>query len=126
MEENAEKNKKLSFSYTYKIVDCDINNKITLRELCNNFKGEKWEAKNYNVLNHNCQTFAAKIIKILKAIRIKEKDKIRTLEKSMLPNCIISALWDNEKLSKINTLGRIPVFGIFYDLYKMHQMLKNK
>ena len=99
-------------------IDCDINNKITLGELCEQFKGEKWEAQSYNVALHNCQSFAAKIIKILKAIRIDENDKIRTFEKISLPNCIISALWDNEKLSFANTMGRIPIFGLYYDLFK--------
>ena len=91
-------------------------NKITLRELINNFRGKNWEAKDYNVLTHNCQDFANEIIKILKAVRIHDYDKIRTREKGILPNCIISTLWDNEKLSAINTLGRIPVFGLFFDV----------
>jgi hypothetical protein len=98
-------------------IDCDINNKITLGELCDQFKGEKWEAQSYNVALHNCQSFAAKIIKILKAIRINENDKIRTIEKASLPNCIISALWDNEKLSFTNTMGRIPIIGLYYDIF---------
>ncbi len=98
-------------------VDCDINNKITVNELIDNFKGEKWEAEKYNLLFHNCQTFAAKIIEILKAIRKKIRDKIRAVEKITLPGCIINALWHNEKLSLTNTLGRIPIFGFFYDIY---------
>lgn len=108
------------FNDFYKI-DCDINNKITLGELCDQFKGEEWEAQSYNVVSHNCQSFAAKIIKILKAIRINEKDKIRSLEKFSLPNCIISALWDNEKLSFTNTMGRIPIIGLYYDLFKLSE-----
>jgi hypothetical protein len=43
----------------YSFIECNINNKITLRELCNNFKGDIWKAKNYNVASHNCQDFAA-------------------------------------------------------------------
>ncbi len=35
----------------------------------------------------------------------------------MLPNCIISALWDNEDLSVINTIGRIPIFGYIFDAF---------
>ena len=105
-------------------VECDVKNKITLRELCNNFKNEKWLAKKYNVVTHNCQTFAAEVIKILKAIRINEHDKIRTNEKFLLPNCIIKELWHNEDLSLNNTLGRIPIFGFFYDIG--YNMVKNK
>ena len=97
-------------------VDCDIKNKITVKELIENFKGEKWIAKKYNLLMHNCQTFAAKIIKILKAVRINEEDKLRVVEKTKLPGCIINALWHNEELSLKNTLGRIPIFGLFHDI----------
>ena len=101
----------------YRVV-CDINNKITLRELCNNFKSGNWSAKSFDVATHNSQTFAAEIIKILKAVRKYEYDKIRTNEKLALPNCLIKALWDNEDLSMTNTLGRIPIFGLFHDLVK--------
>lgn len=83
----------------------------------NNFKSEKWEAKSYNLLNHNCQTFGAEVIKILKAVRINKRDKIRINEKMILPNCMIKALWNNEELSAINTLGRVPVFGLAFDVF---------
>ena len=69
-----------------------MENKITLKELCNNFKGDKWKAKKYNIIYNNCQDFAAKIIKFLKATRKNDNDKIRTIEKLCLPNFIISAL----------------------------------
>jgi hypothetical protein len=100
------------FSY----IECDIANKISLEDLCNNFKGEEWEAKKYDIWEHNCQHFAAKVIEILKAKRIHDIDKIRMNEKEKLPNCIINALWNNEELSKINTLGRIPIIGGIFDL----------
>lgn len=96
-------------------IECDVKNKITLGELCNNFVNEKWLAKNYNVATHNCQTFAAKIITILKDIRINDFDKNRSHEKILLPNCLIKALWKNEDLSIDNTIGRIPFFGLFWD-----------
>ena len=99
-------------------VECDIKNKITLKELCNNFKNENWLAKKYNVASHNSQNFGAEIIKLLKAVRIHEFDKIRANEKLFLPNCIIRALWNNEDLSLTNSLGRIPIFGLFHDLVK--------
>lgn len=108
-------------------VECDIKNKITLRELCDNFKNEKWLAKKYNVATHNCQDFATEIIKILKAVRKHEIDKVRTNEKLFLPNSLIKALWHNEDLSLVNTLGRIPVFGLFYDLgYNIGGMITDK
>ena len=106
-------------------MDCDVINKISLIELCNYFKNEKWEANSYNLANHNCQTFAAEIIRILKAVRINDYDKIRMIEKRYLPNCIISILWDNEDLSPINTIGRIPVIGYLFDSVSS-RVIKNK
>ena len=97
------------------IIKCDVNNKITLKNLIAQVNNEKWLAKNYNLLNHNCQDFGAEIIRILKAIRINEKDKIRTREKWLLPNCLIKALSENEDLSKINIFGKIPVIGLIFD-----------
>ena len=99
------------------IIKCDVNNKISLRNLIALIKGEKWLAKQYNLLSHNCQDFGAEIVKILKSIRINEKDKIRMREKMILPNCLINALSENENSSTINTIGKIPVFGLFFDLF---------
>lgn len=108
-------------------IECDVKNKITLGELCKNFKNENWLAKNYNVAGHNCQTFATEIIIILKAIRVNESDKIRSHEKVLLPNCLIKALWKNEDLSIHNTLGRIPIFGLFYDCgYDIGNLINEK
>ena len=117
IEEFDEKKNKLSSISDFNTINCDIKNKITLRELCNKFKNKSWEANKYNVITHNCQYFAAEVIKILKAIRINDRDKVRWKEKRMLPNCIISALWDNEDLSVINTIGRIPIFGYIFDAF---------
>ena len=99
-------------------VTCEVINRITIKELINHFKEEKWEAKNYIINYHDCQSFASEIIKILKAVRKNEEDKIRCIEKMELPDCIIRSLWKNEPLSLLNTLGRIPIFGFFHDLYK--------
>ena len=99
---------------------CKINNKMTLQELFSHFEGKKeWEAQGYNVATHNCQDFGAEIIKILKAERVDESLKIRTREKMIMPNCIINAFWHNEQWSLTNTLGRIPIFGFFYDVAKV-------
>lgn len=98
-------------------VECNISEQKTLGELIEYFKSNIWEAEQYNVLTHNCQDFAAQVIKILKAYRINEKDKIRINEKMILPNCIIKILWENEKLSLVNTIGRIPVVGMAFDIF---------
>ena len=107
----------------FKIFKCDVKNKITLEELNKEFLGEKWEAKKYNLSSHNCQDFAAEVVKILKAVRINEKDKIRINEKA-LPNCLINALTNNEESFTINTLGRIPVFGLLFDVLVANKLVK--
>jgi hypothetical protein len=100
----------------FKTVRCDVKNNITLRELCNNFQNENWLAEKYSVAFHNCQTFAAELIKTLKAIREEDEDRIRINEKQLLPNCLIKALQDNEDFSWTNTIGRIPIAGFFWDI----------
>ena len=105
--EEKEKNKLEKMCNDFYRIECDIKNKITLRELCKNFKNDKWLPKKYNVVTHNCQDLATEIITILKAIRINEK--------FILPDCLIKALWKNEDLSLRNTIGRIPFFGVFHD-----------
>ena len=117
--------RKIDEAFEFYNIECDVKNKITLKELINNFHKENWEAKKYNLLTHNCQTFGAEVITILKAIRINERDKIRTKEKMILPNCIIKALWKNEDLSVVNTLGRIPVLGVGFDAFSAI-FVKNK
>ena len=100
----------------YFSIVCNIKEKMTLKELCNHLKNEKWKAKNYCVLLNNCQEFAAEIIRILKAVRIDERRKVITVEKMILPNKLIKALWDNEDWSVTNTIGRIPIINFLYDL----------
>ncbi len=106
---------RLDYTFLFYLCECNIKNKIMLRELIDKFKGENWEARKYNVLTHNCQTFGAEVIKLLKAVRKNEKDKIRGNEKLSLPGCIISALWHNEDWSLTNTIGRIPIVGLIHD-----------
>lgn len=103
----------------FHVIDCDIRNEMTLKDLIDKIKGEKWEAEKYSVLFHNCQMFGAEVIRLLEAVRINEEDKIRAYEKGLLPGCISNALWHNEDFSLFNTnsLGRIPIFGLFHDLY---------
>ena len=106
------------------IIKCGVNNKITLEELNHEFIGELWAAKNYVLTSHNCQDFAAEVIKILKAVRIKEEDKIRMNEKFALPNCLIKALTSNEGLSTINIIGRIPIVGLAFDMFAANHFVK--
>ena len=65
----------------FKFIECKIKNQMNLAQLITYCKGENWEANNYNLFRHNCQDFTAEIIKVTKAIRIHNKNKIRTYEK---------------------------------------------
>ena len=77
-------------------------------------------------MSNICQDFGAEIVKILKAIRINEEDKIRLKEKMILPNCLINALSENENSSTINKIGKIPVFGFFLIYLLQNILLRNK
>ena len=106
------------------IIKCNVKNQITLEELKNEFLGDNWQEKEYNLISHNCQDFGAEVVKFLKAERINEKDKIRMKEKYALPNCIINALTENEKISTINKIGRIPIVGLVFDLFIAKYLIK--
>ena len=107
------------------IIKCNVKKNMTLKQLINILSNEKWEANEYNVAKHNCQDFAAEVIKILKAVRINESDKIRLNEKYALPNCMIRSLSNNEEISKINILGRIPIFGLYFDIVFANRFVRN-
>ena len=112
-----------NISESFKNIECDVENKITLQELSEHFKEKIWYLYKYNkhnFINKNNHTFISEIIKLVKAKRKYEKDKIRLYEKTILPNCIISNLWNNEELSVKNTIGRIPILGLFFDLKLMN------
>ena len=96
----------------------NVCNEITLGELVNYFiKDNIWNAKDYNVLTHNCQDFVAECIKILKITRKNGVDKERGREILHLSPCVLKALYDNEGWNNGNTirriLQRIPIIGGF-------------
>jgi hypothetical protein len=109
--------KKLTFFNAYVTEECYVNNKITLGDLCEKFKGEKWEAKNYNLITHNCQHFSAEIIRILKATREKypEYRKFSYL-KVVYAGPILNALYDNENEKVTKIITNVPVVSLLYDL----------
>ena len=107
------------------IIKCNVKKNMTLKQLINILSNEKWEANEYNVAKHNCQDFAAEVIKILKAVRINESDKIRLKEKYALPNCMIRSFSNNEEISKINIVGRIPIFGLYFDIVFANRFVRN-
>ena len=108
------------FKDGFKYVQCDILNKMTLGELWKEFKGVDWKAEKYVIGIHDCQTFAAEVIKKLRGIRKNEHDKTRMREKKLLPYCVINALKENEKFNTFNFIGTIPIIGFFVDIgYKI-------
>ena len=103
------------FKDGFKSVECDIKNKITLGELYNYFKGDKWTAEKYVIGFHDCQNFASEVVYKLKAIRKYEHDQLRIREKKLLPDCVIRELKRNEELSALNIMGSIPIIGLIFD-----------
>ena len=75
------------------------------------------KAKKYKLALHNFQDFTSEVVKILKAVRIHNKDKIRTIEKKSLAKLLNKCPTNNEESSTINNLARILVFGLFFDLF---------
>ena len=109
-----------------KSVECEIKNKVTLGELMDHFRVVDWTADKYILGFHDCQNFAAEVIRYLKAIRINEYDTLRIREKELLPNCVIKALKENENLNELNIVGSIPVIGFWFDIgYKIGYSLNN-
>ena len=47
--ENYLSNVAIDSAKYFQSVDCDINNKIEIKELINDFKGESWETNQYNI-----------------------------------------------------------------------------
>ena len=74
----------------------------------NSFIKEKnWNAKDYNVLTHNCQYFVATCIKILKLSRKYDMHKKRSFEIQHLSPCIVKVFYDVEGWSAGNIFKRI-------------------
>lgn len=119
---------KLSFFNAYVTEECYVNNKITLGDLCEKFKGENWEAKNYNLITHNCQHFSAEIIRILKATREKYCPEYRKFAflKVVYAGPILKALYDNENEDVTKIITNVPVVSLLYDGILLSQILINK
>lgn len=95
----------------------NVGNEITLGSLVNYFiEDNNWNAKDYDVVWHNCQDFVAKCIKILKLTRMNDLDKTRISELEFLSPCVLRALYFNEGWSAGNIalriLQRIPIIGL--------------
>ena len=101
------------------IILLKIKNKMLLKDLLINCcKEGNWRSKDYNLISNNCQTFIAKVIKILNVVR-DEANPSRLMHNaslSMYPPAIVEALEKNEDNKGITTLGQIPGIGIFVDL----------
>lgn len=106
--------KQIDISEQFNTIDCEIDKGMFLREIYSYFNKKEFLNNIYD--DDNGQGLVAEIIKLLKATRKNEKDKVRMREKSILPNCIITAFWDNEELTFNKVMGRVPILGFLYDL----------
>ena len=97
--------------------DCDVQNKMTIRDLCTCLEYHHWTKQKYNVVDQNCQLFVRKAIKLLGSRRINKSDRIRTFSKGMIPKRILDALEENE--GNHNYEERIPIIGRFVGFIKL-------
>lgn len=92
----------------------NVGNQITLGELIQPFLQESWNAKDYNILTHNCQDFVCRCIRILMLTRIDSKSRMS--ETMFLSPCIVSAFYETEGWNSENTVrrivSRIPIVGM--------------
>jgi hypothetical protein len=108
-----------NYSYSDKTIDTYINNKMTLGNLFERISKEmSIKFDDYNVADNNCQDFIAYVIKLLKAVRIdKTESKLHNFAKLRIPPKILEALEDNENYQILTTLGKIPIIGVWTDLF---------
>ena len=105
----------------------EIKNKIKFFELIEQFS-DGWTAEDYNIVTHNCQDFAGKVINILKAYRPNEKLR-QLLYEIELPRVVVDALKENEseenseEVKKRRIYEKIPLYNLYY-VYKYHSELE--
>ena len=97
--------------------DCDVQNIMTIRDLCTCLEYHHWTKRKYNVADQNCQLFVRKAIKLLGSRRINKSDRIRTFSKGMIPERILDVLEENE--GSHNYEERIPIIGRFVGIVKL-------
>ena len=95
------------------VIKCFIFNITNFKDLLDNFK-KGWEAKDYIIGLHDCQTFTAQLILKLQAVRINPDERLRTSEKLSITNELMDAFYYTENDIN-NKIGRIPVIGLGYD-----------
>ena len=104
-----------------------IKNKIKFFELIDQFS-DGWTAADYNIVTHNCQDFAGKVINILKAYRPNEKSR-QLIYEIELPRVVVDALKENESEENSEEVKwrriyeKIPLINLYY-VYKYHSELK--
>ena len=75
--------------------ECDVQNRMTIKELCTCLEFRHFTKQKYNLVDQNCQYFVRKSIKILGSRRIHEHDRIRRYSKAEIPNRILDPLEEN-------------------------------
>lgn len=100
--------------------ECDVQNKMTIKELITCLEFRHFTKQKYNLVDQNCQYFVRKSIKILGSRRIHEHDRIRRFSKAEIPNRILDALEENE--GSDNFGEQIPIVGMFVSIYKLYKV----
>lgn len=96
---------------------CDVQNKMTINDLCTCLEYHHFSKQKYNLVDQNCQYFVRKSIQILGSRRLLKSDRIRTYNKGIIPHQILEVFEKNEDDENIEE--RIPIIGYFVGLIKM-------
>ena len=100
------------------IENLTIDNIMTFNELIEKCKsGTSWKANDYNLANHNCQDFIAKVIEILKVKRtIHDETKYsHGTGKVTYPPVILKALENNDTPMGLTIAQSVPYFGKYVE-----------
>mgnify|MGYP006916245402 FL=1 len=100
------------------IENVTIDNIMTFNELIEKCKsGTSWKANDYNLANHNCQDFIAKVIEVLKVKRtIDDETKYSHMSgKINYPPVILKALEKNDTPTGLTIAESIPYLGLYVE-----------
>ncbi len=102
------------------IENITIDNIMTFNELIEECKRDtSWKANDYNLANHNCQDFIAKVIEILKVKRtIHDETKYsHATGKITYPPVILKALEKNDTPMGLTVAQSIPYLRIYVEFW---------
>ena len=99
-------------SVFYKIMECKVKHPMTIGNLLNSIRYQRWNQDSYNPVGKNCQRFVRETIKVLGLYRPGLRN--HTYDKMDIPFGILNALEKNENdIGNVIWRGfnKIPIIG---------------